>query len=93
MESDSGSSVIMRSDDNDDGDSVILEDDEQKIDIDEDVEESKRTIKIKYEGKKAFGVDTGCLKKNGAVFILQISRQPRIGFSNGFFLLTTEIHT
>ena len=35
---------------------------------------------------------TGCFKKNGAVFILQISRQPNIGFSNRFFLLKTEIH-
>ena len=58
MESDSGSSVIMLSDDNDDGDSVILEDDEQKVDIDEDVEENTRTIKMKYEGEKAFGVDS-----------------------------------
>ena len=35
---------------------------------------------------------TGCFKKNGAVFILQISRQTIIGFSNLFFLLKTEIH-
>ena len=27
-------------------------------------------------------VATGCFKKNGAMFILQISRQPSIGFSN-----------
>ena len=32
-------------------------------------------------------------KKNGAVFILQMSRQPSIRFSNRFFLLKTEIHT
>ena len=35
---------------------------------------------------------TGCFKKNCAVFILQISWQPSIGFSNRFFLLKTEIH-
>ena len=35
---------------------------------------------------------TGCFKKNGAVFILQISWQPSIGISNHFFLLKTEIH-
>ena len=29
--------------------------------------------------------DTGCLKKNGAVFILQISQPSSIGFSNCFF--------
>ena len=32
------------------------------------------------------------LQKNGTVFILQISWQPSIGFSNRFFLLKTEIH-
>ena len=32
-------------------------------------------------------------KKNGAVFILQISRQPTIGFLICFFPLKTEIHT
>ena len=36
--------------------------------------------------------NTGCFKKNGAVFILQISQQPSIGFSNCFFLLKTKIH-
>ena len=35
---------------------------------------------------------TECFKKNGAVFILQISRQPNIRFSNHFYLLNTEIH-
>ena len=37
-------------------------------------------------------LNTGRFKKNGAVFILQISQQPSIGFSNRFFLLKTEIH-
>ena len=31
-------------------------------------------------------------KKNGTVFILHITWQPSIGFSNSFFLLKTEIH-
>ena len=30
-------------------------------------------------------VTTGCFKKNGPLFILQISRQPSIGFSNRFW--------
>ena len=36
--------------------------------------------------------NTGCFNKNGTVFILQISCQPRIGFLNCFFLLKTDIH-
>ena len=33
---------------------------------------------------------TGCLKRNGTVFILHITPQPDIRFSNRFFLL--KIH-
>ena len=44
-------------------------------------------------GFTIFSLHTGCFRKNGAVFILPISWQPSIGFSNRFFLLKTKIHT
>ena len=52
----------------------------------------KNPITYLFPHKNKNTENTGCLKKNGAVFILQISQQPSIGFSNCFFLLKTEIH-